>query len=147
MKYDKKYVLCGHNRSKYISYCDEGTGLPIIIYENAEYPVKILPYLNNEEYDIIFMKSVILLYLYDASAVNTIIECIVRNVPIFVNKLPAVVEYLGNNYPLYYKTIDDVPNMIRQSNLIFKAHKYLKHMNKDFLRMQTFIDGIKFLIS
>ena len=32
--------------------------------------------------------------------------------------------------------------MIKQHTLI-KAHKYLKHMNKDFLKIKTFIDGMK----
>jgi hypothetical protein len=43
--------------------------------------------------------------LYDATSNNAIVECIIRNTPIIVNKLPGVVDYLGENYPLYFNIL------------------------------------------
>ena len=84
--------------------------------------------------------------LYDASAVNTIIECIVRNTPIIVNKLPAVVEYLGINYPLYFKDIKNIPTLLKRDNII-NAHRYLKNMDKTFLTIETFISDLQRIIT
>jgi polysaccharide pyruvyl transferase WcaK-like protein len=103
------------------------------------YPVKILKYADNETYDEILSRYVVFIKLHDASAVNTIIECITRNTPIIVNRLPAVEEYLGSNYPLLYDSIDEVPRMLNNYNLIINANTYLKKMNKDFLKIETFI--------
>lgn len=136
LKYDKKHILIGKQiEFKYICYTNE-------INNNNIHKIN---YLNNDEYDNILSSYVVFLKLYDASAVNTLIECIVRNTPIIINKLPAVVEYLGEKYPLYYNNIDEVPSLLKRrwfNNKIKKAHKYLKCMNKDFLNINNFINSL-----
>jgi hypothetical protein len=113
--------------------------------------VKLIENVDNNKYDEILSKYVVFIKLFDASAVNTLIECIVRNTPIIINKLPAVVEYLGENYPLYYNNIEEVPNLLQikffKTNNIYKAYRYLKEMNKDFLKIETFIDSLKKIIT
>jgi hypothetical protein len=82
----------------------------------------------------------------DASAVNTIIECIVRTTPIVVNKHPAVVELLGEKYPLYFKQSSvniDIYKMIQDDKLIRKAHKYLKRMDKSRFSSSSFVEEFK----
>ena len=37
--------------------------------------------------------------------------------------------------------------MIENKSLIIKANKYLKNMNKDFLKVSTFIDGLNKIIN
>ena len=76
--------------------------------------------------------------MIDASAVNTIIECIVRNTPILVNKLPAVVEILGDKYPLYYDNLDEVNSLLTIKH-IESAYNYLKKLDKTNLHINTFI--------
>jgi hypothetical protein len=58
--------------------------------------------LSNDDYDKLLTENIVFINLIDASAVNTVIESIVRNCPIIVNRHPAVVELLGEKYPLYY---------------------------------------------
>ena len=89
-----------------------------------------MKYIGVDEFDILLSKNIIFIDLFDASANNTILECIIRNTPIIVNKLPAVVEYLGEEYPLYFNKIEDVENIIINKNLIKSAHEYLKKMDK-----------------
>jgi hypothetical protein len=138
LKYDKKHILVGKkNENKYICYNNE--------INEINNKIHIINYVNNEEYDNILSSYVVFLKLYDASAVNTLIECIVRNTPIIINKLPAVVEYLGTDYPLYYNNINEVPSLLKRrwfNNKIKKAHKYLKCMNKDFLNINNFINSL-----
>ena len=64
--------------------------------------VNIINKLSNQEYDNLLTENIVFINLIDASAVNTLIECMVRNTPIIINRHPVVVELLGENYPLYY---------------------------------------------
>ena len=77
--------------------------------------------------------------LEDASAVNTVIECIVRNTPIIVNRLNALEEVLGKKYPLFYDSINDVKNLLTMK-YIEKGHDYLKNLNKTELKLETFVN-------
>ena len=89
------------------------------------------------EYDELLSCNIVFINLHDASANNTIIECIVRNTPIIVNRLPAVIEYLGSEYPLYYDSIDQVEELLTIEN-ITKGYNYLSSMNKSDLSFDSF---------
>jgi hypothetical protein len=84
-------------------------------------------YVDNEQYDQILSENICIIYLYDSSASNTVIECIARNTPLLVNKLPAVVEYIGEEYPLYYETVEEAESKMHDFKLIGEAHEYLKN--------------------
>ena len=62
--------------------------------------------------------------LYDASANNALVECVIRNTPILINKIPGVIDYLGEDYPLYFNTLEEIPNLLTDDN-IYKANQYL----------------------
>ncbi len=94
-----------------------------------------------EEYDLLLTKNIVLIDLYDASANNAVLECIARNTPFFVNKLPAVVEYVGDNYPLYFSKLDQIPEMFTKENLLL-AHEYLKLMDKSEIKINNFIEKL-----
>ena len=100
--------------------------------------VKIEKFLSNADYDKIMQSSVILCDLYDASANNAVIESIARSSPIAVPKLPAVMEYLGKDYPLY---IEDDINKCLDVERVFAAHDYLKTMDKTHISSKNFIKG------
>jgi hypothetical protein len=94
---------------------------------------EIIPYRNRcseKEYDDLITSSVVFLSLYDASACNTLLECIMSNTPILLNPLPAVKEYIGNDYPLYFKNLDEAGQKIADLDQIFAAHKYLLKLDK-----------------
>lgn len=103
--------------------------------------VQELPKLSNPDYDELLHKSVVFIKLEDASAVNTLIECMMRNTPILINRLEAVVEYLGPDYPLYYDHIEEIPFITM--DMIKSANKYLRRMNKKDISVDTFIYGFK----
>jgi hypothetical protein len=95
---------------------------------------------NYNEYDLFMKNAILLIHLKDASANNAIVECIVRNQPFIVNKHPAVVEYVGENYPLYMN--DGFNNDINELTTLEKikeGHEYLKNMNKSHLNINKFI--------
>jgi polysaccharide pyruvyl transferase WcaK-like protein len=109
--------------------------------------VDLINQLTNEQYDDLLTKNIVFINLVDASAVNTVIECIVRNTPIVVNDHPAVKEMLGPNYPLYYTTGIDLYNtnqeivtLLSNTNNIKKANVYLQKLDKTKYTIEYFID-------
>jgi hypothetical protein len=101
--------------------------------------------LDNDDYDKLLASHVVFLKLEDASAVNTIIECIIRNTPVIVNRLPATVEYLGSNYPLFYDHVHEVSKFTTKD--IQAAYKYLSKMNKTPFVADTFVAGFKAILN
>jgi polysaccharide pyruvyl transferase WcaK-like protein len=106
--------------------------------ENICNSVSFIDTLNNDDFDLLLTNNIVFINLVDASAVNTVIECIIRNTPIIINKHPAVVELLGENYPLYY-TFDetnyfqmnvDINNLLKNPRNIKKAYNYLNNLNE-----------------
>lgn len=81
---------------------------------------------NDEKYDELLSANIAVLYLHDTSVNNAIIECIARATPIVVNYHPALVEYLGEDYPLFYKTLEECEEKIHNQDLLYKAHIHLK---------------------
>lgn len=107
--------------------------------------VDILDKLDNNEYDKLLTENIVFIHLIDASAVNTLIECIVRNTPIIINNHPAVVELLGKNYPLYFTSTNDyiqinkqVSNLLSNTNNIKKAYTYMQTINNSIFDIKTF---------
>ena len=77
--------------------------------------VEVMEHLSDSAYDELLSDIVVFLNLIDASAVNTVIECIVRNTPLIINRLPAIVEILGEDYPLlsnWSSTGNNVPTIL-----------------------------------
>ena len=107
------------------------------IKQNHE-SVTVLTNITNDQYDDLLKCNVVFINLVDASAVNTVLECIVRNTPILVNRLPATEEYLGRNYPLFYHDISDCYKLLSDSN-IYRAHKYLCRLDKNHYSIDNFI--------
>ena len=83
-------------------------------------------YLPNDQYDKIMTESVVFLDLYDAVANNAVVECISRQTPILVNPLDSVVEYLGQDYPFYYYSLDEAAEKLENDDLIEETSLYLK---------------------
>ncbi len=109
--------------------------------------------LSNDQYDTLLAENIVFINLIDASAVNTVLECIVRNTPIVVNRHPAVVEMLGVHYPLYYgdnygkissAAMDsDIEKLLSDTINIKHAYKYLLHMDKSKFMIDTFLTKFK----
>jgi hypothetical protein len=100
--------------------------------------------LPNQEYDDLLSKNIIFLDLYDSSANNAVIECIARATPLLVNPLPAVIEYLGKDYPFYYESLDEAAEKAENFDLIKETHEYLKDCEtRDKLSKEHFEKSIQ----
>lgn len=103
--------------------------------------VNVIEFLSNEKYDILLSENIVFLHLIDCSAANTIVECIVRNTPIVINRIPAVEEYLGKDYPLFWNNKSEI-SITREK--IISAFTYLQRLDKSELCIETFIEKMKF---
>jgi exopolysaccharide biosynthesis predicted pyruvyltransferase EpsI len=103
--------------------------------------VEIISHLSNKNYDKLLSRSVVFLDLIDVSAANTIIECIVRNTPLVVNRVAATEEYLGKDYPLFYDNYDQIPTLLRKETIL-NAWTYLQRLDKTFLSIDTFTEKL-----
>lgn len=117
-------------------------------YEYTKYicdSVDFIEKLGNDDYDNLLTENIVFINLVDASAVNTIIECIVRNTPIVVNNHPAVVELLGVSYPLYFNSTNnyyemnrEISDLLSNTNNIRKAHTYIQGLGKSCFNIKYF---------
>lgn len=101
---------------------------------------------DGQDYDNLFVKNVVFLNLIDASAVNTVIECIVRNTPIFINRLEPLEELLGKDYPLFYESEKHFEKIFNYE-MIKKANKYLLKMDKSKFMISNFIKELELIIN
>ena len=115
----------------------ERTLYEIELTDEQNKSVRLLDHLSNDEYDKLLTENVVFLDLYDSSANNAIIECIARGTPLLINKHPAIIEYLGEEYPLYFDNYTNATDKLNDIDLIKRTHEYLM----DFpLRKNIMID-------
>jgi tetratricopeptide (TPR) repeat protein len=105
---------------------------------------RTLPHVTDQAYDKLLSENIAFAFLYDANANNLVVECIARATPLLINRLPAVVEYLGVNYPLYVGNLDEAAAKALDVDLIVQAHEYLKQLPTRYkLTSQCFLESIR----
>ena len=105
--------------------------------------VKFYKFLNNQEYDEVLSKNIAFMDLYDTSANNAVIECMVRNTPLLINQHPAVIEYLGEAYPFYFSSLEEAAKKAEDLELIKETTLYLENLQtKNKLTGESFLKTI-----
>jgi hypothetical protein len=132
----------GHYHSGSLTKCNKYISGLLKNIEDNHNSVEIIEEISNSDYDTLLSKNIVFIYLTDASASNTVIECIVRTTPILVNPVPAVIEYLGNNYPLYYNSFEQAYDLLNDNNALLKAHKYLTKLDTTKLHIKNFMNDL-----
>ncbi len=137
------------NSNKYVYFLlDYIKSLTIIDYnvlidtlKKNHLSVKLIDKLDNNQYDNLLSENIVFVDLIEASACNTLIECIVRNTPILIRPLPSVVERLGKDYPMYWNHYSDIYNLLKYDN-IKKTHEYLLNLDKSCYTFDYWINSI-----
>ena len=105
--------------------------------------VVLINTLSDLNYDLLLSENIVFIDLVDASAVNTVIEYIVRNTPILVNPLPSIVELLGEDYPFYYRDISEANYKASHLPTIKETHIFLAGIDKKPYTIEYFIKSMK----
>ena len=139
----EKIWLPGTQNFKYCDYLlnNEGLYFSLDISKSRKDSIKMYYTNTIKEFDILLSQNIIFVDLFDAAANNTVLECIVRNTPLIIRKIEGVVEYLGEDYPLYFTKLSQITNLIKTENII-KAHEYLKNMDKSDININYFINNL-----
>jgi hypothetical protein len=109
--------------------------------------IEIMEYVDNHNYDQLLTKNIVFLNLVDGSAINTLLECLVRNTPIVVNRHPAVIEILGDKYPLFYDNVFMVGRMLQEPGIIYKTHVYMTQLDKSSFHMDFFLTQLNKIVT
>ena len=112
----------------------------ITLNKNQINSVKIIDHLENNDYDILLSQNIVFLDLYDTSANNAVIECIARGTPLLINRHPATIEYLGEEYPFYFDSLKEASEKLNNIDLVRDTHQYLMTFDK---RKQITIEYFK----
>jgi hypothetical protein len=86
---------------------------------------RLLGHLGWADYDRCLAENIAFMDLWDSSANNAVIECMMRTTPLLVNPLPAIVEYLGTDYPFYFSNLAEAAEKALDLDLIGRTHEYL----------------------
>ena len=104
--------------------------------------VKMVNIKSNAKYDTIIGENIIFMDFIDASANNAVLECISANIPFFTKRLPAVEEYLGKDYPMYFHNFSDIESIIdddeKLNKIYTKTTLYLMDLNKTKISYNSF---------
>lgn len=106
--------------------------------------VQYQDFMPDQAYDVLLSNNIVILHLYDAIANNAIIECMARGTPVLVNPLPCVVDYLGRDYPFYFKTVEEASKKLGSLSLIAETSSYLRTSGvADKVRPEAFLRDIQ----
>jgi polysaccharide pyruvyl transferase WcaK-like protein len=114
---------------------------------DTERTVKVLPLCDDQAYDQLLSENLVFLCLLDASAVNTVLECMVRNTPVVVNRLPALEELLGADYPLFYDDLHEAATILEDVEMIRRGHDHIKGLDKECFTLDAFCKGFEGVLS
>ncbi len=93
-------------------------------------------------YDRLLVENVVVAEVFDASASNVVLDCIGRTTPMVINRHPAVVEYLGVDYPLYFADPFEIPDLL-QEDRVLKAYAYLSKLDRTWLPGTAFRESVR----
>ncbi len=106
--------------------------------------VEAINMLSNEGFDTLLSENIVFLDLVDCSAVNTVIECVVRNTILIVNRHPAVEEVLGKNYPGFYNSLFEAAMILSREDKLKAIYRYMcKTVDKSRLRIESFMEELQ----
>lgn len=122
-------------------------GLSLQTVEKAEVRIE---YVSDQAYDKLLSENVAFVDLYDASANNAVIECMMRGTPLLVRRLPAVAEYLGPAYPYYFETLQEAAQKLCNEALLIETANYMQakqaHWTKK-LSGQHFLNRVEEIVA
>ena len=106
--------------------------------------VEFLSYRTPGDYDHLLAGNIVFLDLYDTVVNNTVLECIVRRTPLLINRLPSLVEFLGEDYPLFFNDNDlqEASAKAEDLSLIEKAHLHLSAIPVERFSQASFRESV-----
>ena len=100
--------------------------------------------LGNAAYDELLSSAIVFVDFYDTSANNAVVECIARGVPVVCPSNRAIVDYLGADYPLYFRSPLHAAELCQDDLQVRRAHEYMMESGiREAVGPQRFIDDLR----
>jgi polysaccharide pyruvyl transferase WcaK-like protein len=115
--------------------------------ERMDDSVTVMERISNDEYDHLLSQNVVFLRLVDCSAVNTVMECIMNNTVLLVNRLPPLEEVLGEGYPGFYDDLGHAADILDSDLTLEDIHIYLTNLDKSHFDLSYFVDCVQRFIA
>lgn len=98
-----------------------------------------------EDYNQLLQISIVVLDLWDAAANNAVLDAISCGIPILVRRLPAVEEYLGKTYPLFFDDFADLQEMVDNLTLqqLKRGHEHMVSIDRSELSISNFQSNLE----
>lgn len=90
--------------------------------------VSIATLTDDDALEPIFASNLLLIHYYGLCTPSLLQTGVAQHTPMLVNPLPAVVEYLGEDYPLYFSFYQEAADKATDLDLVVSAHDYLAGM-------------------
>jgi hypothetical protein len=103
-------------------------------YTNTE-GTEFLELQSAEQFIKMQSSSVVFMNHYNEFACTVMLQCIKLRTPVMVNPTETNRYYLGEDYPLFYSSVEEANAKLADHDLIVKAHEYLKGLSYTTDRM------------
>jgi hypothetical protein len=86
-----------------------------------------------EQWNLMLRRNIIVVDTWAAAAVPSTLDALTFQAPFLIRKLPETIEYVGEDYPLFFTSLQGVQNLLNDEELLQQkmtdAHTYLKLLN------------------
>jgi hypothetical protein len=97
---------------------------------------------SNDDYDMFVRQNIVIVDLWAAGANNAVMESLALQAPFLIRKLDGPVEYLGEDYPLFFSHLDEVQYWLDNEDVLrekmLEAHRYLQQLDTSGYTIEHF---------
>mgnify|MGYP006193351367 CR=1 FL=1 len=103
---------------------------------------------NSTDYDNLIKHNIVIIDLWGATANNAILEIMALTIPAYVRRLPSTIEYLGDDYPMFFDNKADIEHGLNQDpvllmNRLKRAHYYLQNIKMEKMTLEYFLHSLQ----
>lgn len=90
----------------------------------------------------LLLSGVGLAHYYCSSVPETVLRCLETATPVLVNPVASVVECLGPDYPLYYRSYPEAEALLADDDTIIRAHRHLLERQEAMRNLESAVAEI-----
>jgi len=103
---------------------------------------------NFTDYDNLIKHNIVIIDFWGATANNAILEIMALTIPAYVRRLPSTIEYLGDDYPMFFDNKADIEHGLSQDpvllmNQLKRAHYHLQNIKMEKLTLEYFLHSLQ----
>jgi hypothetical protein len=99
---------------------------------------------SNDDYDMLVRHNIVIIDLWAAGANNAVLEGLALHTPFLIRKLDGPIEYLGEDYPLFFSDLDQVQYWLDNEYVLgekmIEAHRYLQQLDTRAYTIEHFCE-------